>query len=243
MEEKKTHRLHEKPSMSVRFLADYMAASDQARRTILRGCKYRTIARLVQHDDAKLAVATFMLGGTNDPGALTAEADYIRNKLADSDFDRDSNDINADYVARFAEVVADVEPLPGGAEWQPSKPFAAQTINGVRITFAPNLLTRRVTKKNTVRTGALMLRYKKDTKLSSEVGAYQSAAIHGLLSLYGVDTDEEVDKALCLTLDAQSGRMHPAPTNAVSRFNNTKAACATIAEAWENIKPPPGAVI
>lgn len=126
MEEKKTHRLIEKPTMSVRFLADYMAASDQARRTILRGCKFRTIARLVQHDDAKLAVAKFMLGGTNDPEVLVAEADYIRNKLADSDFDRDCNDINADYVAQFAKVVADIEPLPAGAEWRPVKPpFAA----------------------------------------------------------------------------------------------------------------------
>lgn len=144
MEEKKTHRLIEKPTMSVRFLADYMAASDQARRTILRGCKFRTIARLVQHDDAKLAVAKFMLGGTNDPEVLVAEADYIRNKLADSDFDRDCNDINADYVAQFAKVVADIEPLPAGAEWRPVKPpFASQSVNGVRVTFGPALLTRR----------------------------------------------------------------------------------------------------
>lgn len=145
MEEKKTHRLIEKPTMSVRFLADYMAASDQARRTILRGCKFRTIARLVQHDDAKLAVAKFMLGGTNDPEVLVAEADYIRNKLADSDFDRDCNDINADYVAQFAKVVADIEPLPAGAEWRPVKPpFASQSVNGVRVTFGPALLTRRL---------------------------------------------------------------------------------------------------
>lgn len=242
MEEKKTHRLVEKPQMSVRFLADYMAASDQARRTVLRGCKYRAIARLVQHDDAKLAVSKYMLGGINDPQILEAESEYIRAKLADDDFGRDCNDINADYVKRFAQVVEDVE-LPKGAEWVASKTFVAQQINGVRVTFAPNLLTRRVGQKNTVKTGAMMLRYKKGAKLPDEAGAFQSSIIHGLLSLYGVDLDEEVDPKLCVTLDAHSGIMHAAPTTAVSRFNNTKAACATIGEVWDNIKPPPGAVI
>jgi hypothetical protein len=89
----------------------------------------------------------------------------------------------------------------------------------------------------------MMLRYQKDTALRAEVGAYQSSAIFGLLKMYGVGEDEEVDRSLCLTLDAQTGTLHPAPTNAVSRFNNTKAACATIAEAWDNIKAPPNANI
>ena len=241
MEEKKTHRLIEKPQMSVRFLADYMAASDQTRRTVLRGCKYRAIARLVQHDDAKLTVSKYILGGTGDPQLLVSEADYIRNKLADDDFDRDCNDINADYVTRFASVAEGIE-LPKDAQWEKAKQFPAQNINGVRVTFVPNLLTRRVTKKNTVKVGGMMLRYKKGAKLPDETGAYQASIMHGLLEVYGTASDEEVERTLCLTLDAQTGVMHPAPTNAVSRFNNTKAACATIAEAWDNIKAPPGAV-
>lgn len=242
MEEKKTHRLVEKPTMSTRSLADYMAASDQARRSVLRGCKYRAIARIVQHDDAKLAVSKYMLNGSGDPHILLAEAEYIRNKLADDLFDKDCNEINADYVVRFSEVVENIE-LPKGAYWLAAKPFTAQGINGVRVTFSPSLLVARPGKKNLTKLGALMLRYQKDTPLRPEVGAYQSAAVHGLLCQYGVGEYEEIDRLLCLTLDAQTGAVHPAPTNAVSRFNNTKAACATIAEAWDNIKPPPNAVL
>lgn len=242
MEEKKTHRLVEKPQMSVRFLADYMAASDQARRTVLRGCKYRAIARLVQHDDAKLAVSKYMLSATPDPKMLEAEAEYIRNKLADDDFDRDCNDINADYVHRFAQVAESVE-LPKGATWEAVKPFVAQTLNGVKVTFQPNLLTRRIANKNIAKIGAMMLRYKKGSPLSSEAGAFQSSIIYGLLCMYTDADDAEVEGKLCFTLDAHSGTLHPAPSTAVSRFNNTKAACATIAEAWDNIKPPPSAVI
>jgi hypothetical protein len=242
VEEKKTHRLVAKPQMSVRSLADYMAASDQARRTVVRGCKYRAIAKIVQHDDAKLTIAKYMLGGGGDPEILTAAAEFIRNKLADDDFDAECNEHNADYIARFAKVVENVE-LPKGAELEASKQFAAQNLNGVKVTFTPSLLVRRATKKNTLKTGALMLRYKKGAKLNPEVAAYQSSAIHGVLCLYGVPQDVEVDRALSFTLDAYSGTLYPAPGNAVSRFNNIKAACATIAEAWDNIQPPAGAVL
>jgi hypothetical protein len=38
-EVKKTHTEIKKPSINVRFLADYMAASEQSKRTVLRGCK------------------------------------------------------------------------------------------------------------------------------------------------------------------------------------------------------------
>lgn len=242
MEEKKTHRLVEKPRMSVRFLADYMAASDQVRRTILRDCKYRATARMVQHDDAKLAISKYMLHGCTDPEILNVEAEYIRNKLADDQFDTDCNDVNADYVERFAKVVEDIE-LPKGAQWEQSKPFAAQDINGLKVTFAPSLLTRRTTRQNTTKRGAMMLRYAKGTTLRGEVGAFQSSVIHGLLNMYGTAEDEQIDGKLCLTICGHSGTMHPAPTNCVSRFNNTKAACATIAEQWDKIKPPPKAVL
>jgi hypothetical protein len=242
VEDQKTHRLVAKPTINVRFLADYMAASDQARRTIIRGCKYRTIARLVQHDEAKLAVSKYMLDGTGDPNGLKAAADFIRTKLADDQFDADCNAINADYVERFADVVENVS-LPKGSEWKASQPFKAQPVNGVRITFEPNLLLERVDVKNRVRRGAMMLRYKKGARLPDEVAAFQSSAILGLLRMYGEDYENEIERGLCLTLDAHTGEAHPAPTNAVSRFNNTKAACATIADMWDNIKAPPDAVL
>jgi hypothetical protein len=44
---KKTHTEIKTPQMSVSQLADYMAASEQTKRSIVRGCKYRAIARVV----------------------------------------------------------------------------------------------------------------------------------------------------------------------------------------------------
>ena len=63
--EQKTHREVPEPEISVRHLADFMAASERARRTIVEGCKYRPIARLVQHKEATLAIS-----GAIQKGAL-----------------------------------------------------------------------------------------------------------------------------------------------------------------------------
>src|SRR6266700_3165515 len=102
MKPEKTHRLVKDPQISARYLADYMAASEQAKRTIVRKCKYQAIARVVQHDEAKAAVSQFMRGGEGDIGALTDKAQSLRDRLADDDFDRDLYDHNADYIDRFA---------------------------------------------------------------------------------------------------------------------------------------------
>lgn len=51
-EEKKTHKEVKNPQMNARLLADFMAASDIARGTILRNAKYQPIGPVVQHNEA-----------------------------------------------------------------------------------------------------------------------------------------------------------------------------------------------
>ena len=237
----KTHVLVKEARMQVRYLADYMAASERKRRTIVQGCKYRPIARLLQHKQARIVVANAIHSGAATPQALKEKADFIRSKLATDDFDALTNEANADYVARFSEVVAGVE-LPV-AEILPGKNFPVLKVSGVKVTFAPNLLLRRLTKTNKQKCGALMLRYAKGKPLAPEIGEFQSAAIFGLLGEFkGGDDGAEADKPLCLTLDAATGTLYPAPGASVSMFANMKAACETISERWPNIKPPDGAI-
>ena len=72
--------------------------------------------------------------------------------------------------------------------------------------------------------------------------AWQSAFLFGYLNLVGVEAGAEAEQKLCVTVDVQAGLCHRAPTNSVSRFHNMEAACASIAERWPNIAPPPNAV-
>jgi hypothetical protein len=241
-ETKKTHVLVKEPRMSMARLADYMAASNQAKRTIAQSCKYRAIARIIQHDEAKAVVTNHILSGAKGADGLEAKAQFIRDKLADDDFEEDVNGHNADYIERFAEVVGNIT-LPAGAELLPAKLFPPVTMHDVKVTFRPQLLLRRTTKTNKIKAGALMLRYAKGKSLPAKVAVWQSAGIFGYLRLQDGAEVAETERALCITLDAQTGACHEAPGNAVYLFKEMRAACATISEQWLEIKPPKGAVL
>jgi hypothetical protein len=237
----KTHVEVKTPEISVRHLADYMAASERKRRTIVEGCKYRSLARLLQHKEARIAVAAAIHEGSPTQQALKARADMIRNKMATGDFDALTNEANADYVERFSEVVAGLD-LPQ-AEILPGKVFPPFVLRGVKVRFSPNLFLRRLTKTNKLKQGALMLRYAKGKPLSPQVGAFQSAAAFGLLGMTKNEDGAEPEKGICITLCASAGEFFVAPTSSVSIFANMKAACESIAERWPNIKPPKGAIL
>jgi hypothetical protein len=104
MRSERTHREVRTPKISARYLADFMAGSETAKRSIVRGCKYQSVARVVQHDEAKKAIGEFMVGPNADLSNLIGAAERLRSRIADSDFERDLYDHNAEYISRFAQV-------------------------------------------------------------------------------------------------------------------------------------------
>jgi hypothetical protein len=241
MPDQKTHREVKAPQISLRYLADYMAGSSQARRTLVRGCKFQPIARVVQHDDAKMAVSRFIRSGMGDIASLKSDAQLLRARMADSEFDRDVLDHNADYIERFVKVYESLA-LPQADILAPGKTISLQ-VNGTKVTSEIHFRLRRVTKTNKVRVGAAALRYSKNHPLPLDVAEWQSAILFGILGLSGGDPAAEPERKLCLTVDAFTAACFCAPTNAVSRFNNAEAECANISERWANIQPPPSAVV
>lgn len=239
MPEDKTHREAKHPQISARYLADYMAASETKRRTIVRGCKFIAIARVVQHDEAKAIVSKFIRERNPEPDTLRVDADRLRNRLTDSEFERDLYDHNADYIDRFAQV-SSLLTLPAAELLMPGK-SPQIVLNGVKVTSEIHFRLRRVTRTNKVRVGAAMLRYAKRKPLPLSVAEWQSAFLYGLLADIGVEDGAEPERQLCLTVDAYSGTAYPAPTDSSRRYQNMAAACASIGERWPNIEPPPNA--
>lgn len=88
-----------------------------------------------------------------------------------------------------------------------------------------------------------MLRYSKGKALSIEVGEWQSAYLFGYLSAIEAEKDAQPECKLCVAINAYSGSIYAAPSDAVSRFHEMETACATIAERWPTIAPPSGAVL
>ena len=241
MTDQKTHRLQINPRMTVRDLADYMAASETAQRTVVRDCRFQARARVIQHDEAKSTVSKFIRDKDTDVGWLYEEAARIRERMADSSFERDLFDHNAYYIQRFADI------WPGIANKMPGTPSALGKVpgivlHGVRISMDLHIRLSRVDRKNKSKAGGVMLRYAKNVPLRQDVADWQSAFLFGYLRNTLTPEESEPELGLCLTLDAFAGKWYPAPTNSISRFNQMKSACATIAERWPNVKPPPNAI-
>jgi len=239
MAEKKTHREVKSPQVSARYLADFMSASETVKRTIVRKCKYQPIAPVVQHKQAKAAVSHFISHG-GDLANITARAESLRKMMADDDFTRLTLDSNADYLTRFATVYSNIsfpeaERLPAGKD-------VPITLNGVRVNVETLFRLRRTTKTNEVRIGEGMIRYAKNRPLDPEVAAWQASFLFGYLRLTAMDAGESAEKKLCLTVDAFAGKSFAAPGDAATRFKNMQAACESIAERWDNVKPPDGAI-
>lgn len=236
-----THTLVKKPQMSLRDLADYMAASGQARRTLLRDCKYRPIARLIQHKEAKLAIAGWLVDRSGDTARLIAKAESIERRMFPDPFDEKVGKSNADYLRRF--VVTYSPDMFDGFTIEAAGQLPAIMLNGVKVTFDPATYLSRVNRVNALKLGVSMLRYLKGKPLNPVAGQHQSAFMFAYLKANPWAENGESEKAMCITYDAQTGETHPAPGDSIYLYKEMAANSATIADAWDNIAPPAHAVI
>ncbi len=162
-------------------------------------------------------------------------------RFFDNQFDADVNGHNCDYVRRFI-AIRDLVKLPNVSLRVPDR-MKPLDWNGTRVSFYPDLLVSRVTRRNTVKTGAVMLRYAKSKALGPPVGIHQSALIFGYIKELPIDEASEPEKPLCITLDAYKGAIYEAPGNSVYLCKEMAAACASIAERWPAVQAPPGSVL
>lgn len=242
MSDSPTHRHVKTPKVNSRHLSDYMVASERTRRTIIRDCKYRKIARSIQHDRAKSFVANSLRSGQICPETLKAEGQRLLDMMADSDFDRTTLDVNGDFLIAYGATFS-MSTFPNTAEITEAPFTFKASINGVEVNPDIRFGVQRVTRTNRLRTGLGTMRYAKGKPLAEETGAYQSSILFGCRKMIDVQDEAAPEERLCVTLDCVTGRFIPAPTDATRRFQNMQAACATIAERWDNIEPPEGAII
>lgn len=218
-----------------------MAASTQVRRTIVQKSKYKSLARTFQHQIARKTIADHLLDGNPLPGDLSGKAADVRNLLSDDDFYKQLYGYNADFIEAFAAVGAKFS--FSGFDLMAPKDIGKPEYNGTSVRFTPSLLTYRMTKANTQKIGAIMFRYAKDKPVFDEIAQWQAAFMFGYFSENPFIEESKPEQKLCQILCAVSGDTIIAPTNSIYRFNEMKAACSDIAEKWENVPPPTGAII
>lgn len=241
IDEKKTHRERKDPQVSISRLADYMAASEQVRRSMMNSFRFQPIGRVIQHKEARRIISNYLSSASRNLRDLEIALDDLESKICDSQFEIDTLQHNCDYLRRFIAMAASID-LPD-AEYIIIDSLPSITLNGTKVTFSPQALASRVTRRNTLKSGALMLRYAKNEPLPTEVGLWQSSFMFGYLTKYPLDETSQPEKALCLTLDCYLGVAYQAPGDAIYRFKEMAAASGGIAERWAALKPPAGSVL
>lgn len=239
-EPKKTHVERKSPQISLARLADYMAASEQAKRTIARTCKYRAIARVIQHNDAKAVIANWLRTDAPRIALLKEKLEAMKARIFEDNFQAEVNDHNCDYVKRFISISDSVD----FSQYELARPtkFASLIVRGCPVSVQVDVLTSRTDRRNKTKIGAMMFRYSKGKELSEDVAQHQSAFMFEYLRQHPYEKSAEAEKKLCITLDCYSGTEHVAPGNANYLFKEMAAACENLVERWPAIKPPAGAV-
>lgn len=241
MSDKATHVERQRCELRARELADYMAASAQRKRTVLREVKYRPVARVLQHREARTTIIGWLREGEGDIAALREKAEWFRTRMTTSEFEAYQNQHNADYVDAFADICTKLD-IPK-CEIHPAGDKQTVSMNGTSIVHNPDLVLRRVTVKNTIKSGAIYLRYAKGKEMNSEAAEWQSAFTFGFLTGMPPEIDCAPERKLCLTVCAYGGKATEAPTNSTYKFKEMAAACAAIADQWPNIQPPLNSIL
>jgi hypothetical protein len=237
----KTHREVKVPQMSASRLADYMAASHQARRGIIRSCKYQGTSRVIQYNAARATIADHLSNPNRSLETAQQALARLEAKVADDPFDAKVLEHNCDMVRRFVDRY-DAMALPKAEPSRAAK-FPPLSLGGTRVTFEPHVLLTRTTRTNKVRIGALMLRYKKGAAVNEEAALYQAAFIYGYLLRRQMEENTSPDPKLCLILDVHTNQTIEAPSKSGYMFKEMEAACSAVAERWPAIEPPADAVL
>ena len=135
----------------------------------------------------------------------------LHEMMSDTDFERDTLDINGDFLLAYGEAVS-MDTFPSTAKISDPTPFKT---NLHEVDFNPDIRfgVQRVTRTNRLRTGLGTIRYAKGKPLDEEAGAYQSSVLFGCRKLIDAHDEAAPEEKLYLTLDCVRGRAltRPAP--------------------------------
>jgi hypothetical protein len=241
LEIKKTHVERKSPQISLARLSDYMAASEQGKRSIAVSCKYQPIARLIQYNDAKAIISNYIRDENRKVEDLKEKLAVLKGKICDGDFAEEVNRHNCDCVDKFISLLEDFD----FKDYEYSRPTKLPKIelNGMPVSLSADVFLSRMNRQNKKMIGAMMLRYSKGRPLNEEIGAFQSAFMYEYFRQPQFQEYGSSEKRLCITLDTQSAVAHEAPGNATYLYKEMAATCASLVERWPNIKAPKGAVL
>jgi hypothetical protein len=218
-----------------------MSGSERNKRNVVEGAKFKPIMRLRQHKDAQRIITKCFCGGKSQQAEFEAEIDRLSRKICDSDHEAKERDINVGYLRRILSLYDQIK-LPRH-ELEACGKLPPIVAKGTTVKFAPQMVVRGVGRGNVPIIGALSLRYAKGKALPENEAKFEAAFALGYLRSSPIDDVAEPRDKLCLVFDGHTGTFTCAPGDSATRFANMTAACESIANMWDKIQPPKGAVL
>jgi hypothetical protein len=236
MSKKSGYTVVEIPKISVQKLAEYMASSQTRQRSILRDCKFQRKEQIFQHSAAKRYISKYF-DEAKSIEWLSSQAEKLNSLEPNTEYKRRKNRNDCNFLFSYVKNFPSYKLPP--ADVIVEKKNKTIKLNGVIITFNPDLLLKRDAKnKNYQEIGAVMIHHTKGLRNSDEIYRYQTALMFNILNLLNNDSGYVANKKLCIVIDALRGNIICAPSASVRIFKEIQSACESIVGIWDTLKPP-----
>ncbi len=240
-------RVNRHPRFTVLELAEYMAADDGPRETILRDMKYERIARTLVYRTLNQAVAAYLTSATRDGrilaaarATLEAERDAAMNPKQRENFVFELRALDAFERSTNALQISGLQ-----IERAPHTGHGVD-LQGLHLSCRPTAHIRQVRPRGGSFVGALLIDTAKGIapRTPAAEARLTNAMTHAaiLLHQYAAATlatdDARPSPALSVVFHAHRQERVSAPSNYRRMFRNIEASCRGIVRGWGNITPP-----
>lgn len=240
-------RVNRHPRFTVLELAEYMAADDGPRETILRDMKYERIARSLVYRTLNQAVSGYLVSPTRDGrilaaarATLEAERDAALNPRQRDNFVYELRALDAFERSANALQLAglNIERAPHTGH--------QLDIHGLTVNIRPTAHIREMRPRGGSYVGALLIDTAKgiaprtpeaERRLTNAM-TYAAILLHQYTAAVLTDSNAKPSPGHSVVFHTHRQERVAAPSNYRRTFRNIEASCRGIVRGWANIVPP-----
>ncbi len=242
MPSKPKYREVEEPAISANQLAQYLTATPQGRKRIIRDARWQSTAVVARYKHARSAIAACLCDATKSPSTYANQRAALQERLDAASPGWAKTDLEASIEAldRYNATLnqTGVNKLDCKALTRSVPPLQ---IGGLKVRVTPDVtISKDDPKSLDSRVGAVVTSIAKGENSGTRrlEQAKTAAVLVWLFAEKHLATSGTPDRKLCYSFDVFDGALVPAGANISTRINNITAACEEIAHAWSNASPP-----
>jgi hypothetical protein len=236
--ETETHIIYQEPRITAALLGQYIVSDPSRQKTILKNSKFARKGMMFGYSKARHAVSMSLVGGVLSRDEVTRRADSLADESAEG-MQKKENLLSVAALREFVKM--DEFPVIDGATKikRPKSGWDKLAMNGVQVTFEPQIVFSFIEKKVT-KVGGVIFHPTKTVPLDREqnelkAGDYAAVLLLKMLadelSSVGVPSPSN-----CFVSDVYRGHTYTAPKSYKTMLKHLEDACGVIASLWSGIR-------